>query len=217
MEPMLAQSATLGGAVPDRSPLGWLILLPLGCLVLGQLLLVTTGIIPVLYRHSGRSRRLHAPEPGPGAPRRRPGSTSRYWRINSARRSRAALDPAVDALLLAGGLLLEPIFGFRQGLHVWARLFSPVCLALGVLALAWAIEPVLDRDARMFACLAYLMQPTVLAYSSVGRRDHHSLLLLLFVILLGLTFRLLTVLWTGARPGSRGRSRRSACGSASNC
>jgi hypothetical protein len=36
------------------------------------------------------------------------------------------------------------------------------------------------------------MQPTVLAYSSVGRPDHHALLLLLFVTLLGLTFRLLT-------------------------
>jgi hypothetical protein len=88
-------------------------------------------------------------------------------------------------------LLLEPIFGFRQGLHLWGVLLSPVCLALGLLALAWAIEPVLDRDARLFACLAYLMQPTILAYSSVGRPDHHALLLLLFIILLGLTFRLL--------------------------
>ena len=189
---MLAQSAMLGGAVPDRSPLGWLILLPLGCLVLGQLLLVTTGIIPVLdgilvdpdgYMRLNRVLALHDG-----------GSwfDSRYWRINPPEGHAQHWTRPLDALLLAGGLLLEPIFGFRQGLHVWGVLFSPVCLALGVLALAWAIEPVLDRDARMFACLAFLMQPTVLAYSSVGRPDHHSLLLLLFVILLGLTFRLLT-------------------------
>jgi hypothetical protein len=192
MEPMLAQSAMLSGAAPDRSPLGWLILLPLGCLVLGQLLLVTTGIIPVLdgilvdpdgYMRLNRVLALHDG-----------GSwfDSRYWRINPPEGHVQHWTRPLDALLLAGGLLLEPIFGFRQGLHLWGVLFSPVCLALSVLALAWAIEPVLDRDARMFACLAFLMQPTVLAYSSVGRPDHHALLLLLFVTLLGLTFRLLT-------------------------
>jgi hypothetical protein len=192
MDPMLAQPAMLSGAMPDRSPLGWLILLPLGCLVLGQLLLVTTGIVPVLdgilvdpdgYMRLNRVLALHDG-----------GSwfDSRYWRINPPEGHVQHWTRPLDALLLAGGLLLEPVFGFRQGLHVWGVLFSPVCLALGVLALAWAIEPVLDRDARLFACLAYLMQPTVLAYSSVGRPDHHALLLLLFVLLLGLTFRLLT-------------------------
>src|SRR5919106_6803343 len=94
MEPMLAQSAMLSGAVPDRSPLGWLILLPLGCLVLGQLLLVTTGIVPVLdgllvdpdgYMRLNRVLALHDG-----------GSwfDSRYGRINPPRRPRAALDPA---------------------------------------------------------------------------------------------------------------------------
>jgi hypothetical protein len=191
MDPMLAQSAMLSGAVPDRSPLGWLILLPLGCLVLGQLLLVTTGIIPVLdgilvdpdgYMRLNRVLALHDG-----------GSwfDSRYWRINPPEGHVQHWTRPLDALLLAGGLLLEPIFGFRQGLHLWGVLLSPVCLALGLLALAWAIEPVLDRDARLFACLAYLMQPTILAYSSVGRPDHHALLLLLFIILLGLIFRLL--------------------------
>ncbi len=71
-------------------------------------------------------------------------------------------------------------------------LISPVCLALTMAALAWAATPMLDRDARLFGCLALLMQPTVLAYSSLGRPDHHSLLLLLFMALLGLTMRLLT-------------------------
>jgi hypothetical protein len=188
---MLAQSAMLSGAVPDRSPLGWLILLPLGCLVLGQLLLVTTGIIPVLdgllvdpdgYMRLNRVLALH--ESGSWF-------DSRYWRINPPEGHVQHWTRPLDALLLAGAWLLEPVLGFRQGLHLWGVMFSPVCLALSVLALAWAIEPVLDRDARLFACLAYLMQPTIMAYSSVGRPDHHSLLLLLFVTLLGLTFRLL--------------------------
>ncbi|HEX5078766.1 MAG TPA: hypothetical protein VFV80_06400 [Geminicoccaceae bacterium] len=188
---MLAQSAMLGGAVPDRSPLGWLILLPLGCLLLGQILLVTTGIVPVLdgvlvdpdgYMRLNRVLALHDG-----------GSwfDSTYWRIDPPTGHVQHWTRPLDLLLLAGGSLLEPVLGFRQGLHLWGVLFSPTCLALSVVALAWAIEPVLDRDARLFACLAYLMQPTVLAYASVGRPDHHALLLLLFVILLGLTFRLL--------------------------
>jgi hypothetical protein len=116
---------------------------------------------------------------------------SRYWRIDPPEGHVQHWTRPLDILLLAGAWVLEPVLGFRQGLHLWGVLFSPVCLALGVLALAWAIEPVLDRDARLFACLAFLMQPTIMAYSSVGRPDHHSLLLLLFVVLLGLTFRLL--------------------------
>ncbi|MEM7024621.1 MAG: hypothetical protein AAF637_18880 [Pseudomonadota bacterium] len=188
---MHAQSVMLSGAVPDRSPLGWLILLPLGCLLLGQILLVLTDIIPVLdgvlvdpdgYMRLNRVIALHDG-----------GSwfDSRYWRINPPEGHVQHWTRPLDALLLAGGLVLEPFMGFRQGLHLWGVLFSPVCLALTLIALAWAIEPVLDRDSRLFACLALLMQPTILAYSSVGRPDHHSLLLLLFVILFGLTFRVL--------------------------
>ena len=64
-------------------------------------------------------------------------------------------------------------------------------LALCLIALAWAATPLLDRDARLFACLALLIQPTVVAYSSLGRPDHHSLLLLLFILFTGLVLRLL--------------------------
>jgi hypothetical protein len=188
---MLAQSAMPSDAAPDRSPLGWLILLPLGCLVLSQVLLVLTSIIPVLdgslvdpdgYMRLNRVLWLHD------------GGTwfdPRFWRINPPEGHVQHWTRPLDAVLLLGGWLFEPLLGFRAGLHLWGVLISPVCLALTVVALAWAVAPVLDRDSRMFACLAFLIQPTIMAYSSVGRPDHHSLLLLLFVVLLGLTFRLL--------------------------
>jgi hypothetical protein len=188
---MLAQSAMPSGAAPDRLPLGWLIVLPLGCLVLGQILLVWTGIIPVLdgilvdpdgYMRLNRVLWLHD---GGGW------FDSIYGRINPPEGHAQHWTRPLDAALLLGAWLLEPFLGFRAGLHLWGVLISPVCLALTVVALAWAIEPVLDRDSRLFACLAFLMQPTIMAYSSVGRPDHHSLLLLLCVLLLGLTFRLL--------------------------
>ena len=76
-------------------------------------------------------------------------------------------------------------------------LISPVLLGLALAAIAWAAAPALDRDTRLLACLVLLTQPTVLAYTSVGRPDHHSLLLLLAVILIGLTARL------AATPGDR--------------
>jgi hypothetical protein len=188
---MLAQSAMPSGAAPDRFPLGWLILLPLGCLALGQVLLVWTNIIPVLdgilvdpdgYMRLNRVLWLH----DSGA-----WFDSRFWRINPPEGHVQHWTRPLDAVLLLGAWMFEPLLGFRAGLHLWGILVSPVCLALTVVALAWAIAPVLDRDSRMFACLAFLMQPTIMAYSSVGRPDHHSLLLLLFVVLLGLTFRLL--------------------------
>ncbi len=45
---MAVQAAWSADASPlDRSSLGWLILIPLGCLVLGQALLALTGAVPV--------------------------------------------------------------------------------------------------------------------------------------------------------------------------
>jgi hypothetical protein len=53
--------------------------------------------------------------------------------------------------------VLQPFLGFHTGLHVWGALFSPICLALMVLALNWACAPFLARDVRMMACLLLLL------------------------------------------------------------
>ena len=65
----------------------------------------------------------------------------------------------------AGAWLLEPFYGFRMGLHLWGVLISPVLLALALFALDWATIPILGRDARLFACLAFLLQPSIQAYT----------------------------------------------------
>ena len=116
---------------------------------------------------------------------------SRYWRINPPEGHVQHWTRPLDALLLAGAWLLEPVLGFRQGLHVWGVLFSPVCLALS----CWRCRlgraaGARSRRAPVRLSHAYLMQPTIMAYSSLGRPDHHAPLLLLFVVLLGLTLRL---------------------------
>ena len=187
---MASQSADFARAAPDQSSLGWLILIPLGCLVLGQAVLALGGVLPVLdgalvdsdaYMRLSRVLQLHDS-----------GSwfDPRFPRINPPDGHVQHWTRPLDALLLAGAWLLEPLLGFARALHLWGVLISPALLALAVVATAWAAAPALDRDSRLLACLVLLTQPTVLAYTSVGRPDHHSLLLLLAVILIGLTARL---------------------------
>jgi hypothetical protein len=192
MDLMTAQSTlSAGGPPPDRVPLGWLILLPLGALVLLQALFAWFAVVPVFhgeladtdaYMRLVRVLDLHASGDWFDA---------RLLRVNPPEGHVQHWTRLLDALLLGGAWLLEPVLGFRAGLHLWGVLISPVLLALAIIALDWATAPVLSRDARLFACLAFLLQPSIQAYTIVGRPDHHSLLLTLFVVQLGLTVRLL--------------------------
>jgi hypothetical protein len=192
MELVSVQSAlSVGGPPPDRLPLGWLILLPLGALILIQILFAWFAVVPVLhgeladtdaYTRLVRVLDLHA---------------NGHWfdarlpRVNPPVGHVQHWTRPLDALLIAGAWLLEPFYGFRLGLHLWGVLISPVLLGLGIVALNWATVPVLSRDARLFACLAFLLEPSIEAYTIIGRPDHHSLLLTLFIVQLGLTIRVL--------------------------
>jgi hypothetical protein len=187
---MASQSATFAGAAPDQSALGWLVAIPLGCLVLMQVLLALTGIVPILDGSLADSdaymrlaRVLHLHDGGAWFDPREP-------RINPPEGHVQHWTRPLDALLLGGAWLLQPFLGFERALHLWGVLISPALLALAVVALAWAAAPALDRDSRLLAALVLLTQPTVLAYTSVGRPDHHSMLLLLALVLIGLTARL---------------------------
>ena len=184
--------------------LGWLLLIPLGCLILGQIVLAWSGTLSVLDgglsdpdSYMRLNRVLHLHDTGNWF-------YPTYPRINPPEGHVQHWTRALDALLLAGAWLLQPFLGFHAGLHVWGVLFSPICLALMVLALNWACAPFLSRDARMIACLLLLLQPTVMAYLSLGRADHHALLLLLFVLLLGSTARLLLQRIEGWLPAASG-------------
>jgi hypothetical protein len=187
---MASQSAAFAGAAPDQSVLGWLVAIPLGCLVLMQVLLALTGIVPILDgtladsdAYMRLARVLHLHDGGAWFDPREP-------RINPPEGHVQHWTRPLDALLLGGAWLLQPFFGFERALHLWGVLISPALLALAIGALAWAAAPALDRDSRLLASLVLLTQPTVLAYTSVGRPDHHSILLLLALVLIGLTARL---------------------------
>lgn len=96
-----------------------------------------------------------------------------------------------DLLLLSGALLLTPLYGFDQALFHWGTWISPL-LHLGlVMALVWATAPLLNNWQRFLAAAIVLVQPGVNGYASAARPDHHMLILLIFVLALGLNWRLL--------------------------
>ena len=99
---MPSQSAISAGVAPDRTPLGWLIAIPLGCLVLIQALLALTGIVPVLDGSLANSdaymrltRVLHLHDGGAWFDPREP-------RVNPPAGHVQHWTRPLDALLLAG-------------------------------------------------------------------------------------------------------------------
>lgn len=113
-------SAVLAGAAPpDRSPLGWLILIPLAGLALLQALFAWHDVVPVLageladtdaYMRMVRVQDLEAGGDWFDA---------RLARVNPPEGHVQHWTRPLDALLLAGAWALEPFLGFGTGLHVW--------------------------------------------------------------------------------------------------
>lgn len=204
---MTSRSAALPPSLPlDASAgLGWLILLPLALLVLFQTMLAFSGAAgepaggfadPDAYMRLVRVH--HLAESGDWW-------NSRIPRINPPEGHVQHWTRPLDLLLLAAAGLVQPVVGLDRGIWLAGMLISPLFLAAAVLALNWAVTPLLGRDARLLACFMFLLQPVILAYSSLGRADHHSLLLLLFVLQLGFAIRCLGTtgsaregLWAGA-------------------
>jgi hypothetical protein len=111
----------------------------------------------------------------------------------------------LDALLLAGAVPLTLVTDFETALFWWGAVLSPLLLAGTFLALIWAARPLLARGGPLLAALFLPSSLSVLAWCMAARPDHHSLLLLLFVLFLGFVLRLLeqplgraTLLWAAA-------------------
>lgn len=98
----------------------------------------------------------------------------------------------LDVLLLAGAAPLMPFLGLKQSLYWWGVFISPLLHWLTLLALMWAFRPLISREGLVYLGVVSLAQPAILSYYAAARPDHHSLIGLLFVLLIGLTLRLLT-------------------------
>ena len=96
-----------------------------------------------------------------------------------------------DALLLMGALPFLPFMALKSALYWSGALINPLLHIGSLVALMWAVGPLLRRQDVPYFGVLVLALPAVHSYFGIGRADHHGLILFLFVSLLGLCLRIL--------------------------
>ena len=96
-----------------------------------------------------------------------------------------------DVLIIALALPASLAFGAEQGLYVAGIIVSPLLQLATALALIWTLRPLIRPEVWFLPVVALFLQPGALAYAILGRADHHTLLLLVFVIVAGFLLRAL--------------------------
>ena len=120
------------------------------------------------------------------------------WFDNTIHRSNAPFGETLhwskplDLLLLAGAVPIALFVPFHSALFWWGYLISPLLMFVSVFALSWAARPLFGPHIRIFIALFFLCQTVLSMYFSFGRPDHHSLLLLLFIVQIGFILRILS-------------------------
>lgn len=97
----------------------------------------------------------------------------------------------LDILLLAGAIPAAPFFTFKTALFWWGMMISPLLHVASFIALCWVTRPLLKPDSQFRLGLLFLGQVGVWNYFALGRPDHHSILLFLFILFLGFAVRML--------------------------
>ena len=96
-----------------------------------------------------------------------------------------------DLVILGIALPLSFFLGWPEALHVAGIVVSPLLQLSTALLLVWALRPLIRPENWFLPTIALFLQPCALAYSVLGRADHHSLLLLVFVLAAGFLLRAL--------------------------
>ena len=94
-----------------------------------------------------------------------------------------------DVLLLAGAVPLSLFTDFKTALFWWGVIISPVLLIGAIIALQWAVRPILKGEGPFLAGLLLVFQMVIFAYFQPGRPDHHSFIVFLFVLSIGFAFQ----------------------------
>jgi len=96
----------------------------------------------------------------------------------------------LDIILFVGASIAAPIFGSKAALFWWGMYLGPVVHIGSLAALFWAAAPLFKSDGILRLGLIFLGQAGIWSYCYIGRPDHHGILLLLFILLLGCCVRM---------------------------
>lgn len=96
----------------------------------------------------------------------------------------------LDMILLAGAYLITPFQGFDKGLLTFGIIISPLLGICCILALLRVTESVINKNAQRLLMLIFIAQPILLQVFLMGRPDHHGLIILLFVLMLGCLYKI---------------------------
>lgn len=97
-----------------------------------------------------------------------------------------------DIILIAGALIGRAFAGFKASLFWWGMYIGPILSVASLAVILWAAAPLFRaKNSLLQLGLMFLGQAGICCVYIIGRPDHHSLLLLLFCILIGFCIRIL--------------------------
>ncbi|MBT7943012.1 MAG: hypothetical protein HN719_06610, partial [Alphaproteobacteria bacterium] len=97
-----------------------------------------------------------------------------------------------DAALIALAAPLMPVLGVKSALYWAGVVISPLFHLVAALIMVWAMTPVLGRTGALIAGAMTGTQFGVLAFSIIGRPDHHAVFGVTVLLTLGFLVRTLT-------------------------
>ncbi len=97
----------------------------------------------------------------------------------------------MDAIFIAGAWPLGYWLGFKDALYWWSLAVNPIFLAICVVANIFAARPIIPRAGLGLIAVVFVCQVAVNVFFMPARPDHHALLAVLFILLTGLTIRVL--------------------------
>jgi len=95
----------------------------------------------------------------------------------------------LDVVVLALAAPVDLFMPTADAVYAAGVAVGPLLFAATSAAAVWAAVPLVGLRGAVVAGVAVALQPTVMAYGTVARVDHHALLFLLFVLFLGLGLR----------------------------
>ena len=117
------------------------------------------------------------------------------WFDNTLPRANAPFGTTVhwtrpfDAALIALAAPLMPVLGVKSALYWAGVVISPLFHLTAALTMVWAMTPVLGRIGALIAGALTVTQFGVLAFSIIGRPDHHAVFGVTVILTLGFLAR----------------------------